>query len=31
MKEEIISILRRISDKKYQNLVEVEKEVGRVK
>ena len=31
MKEEIISILRRISDKKYQSLVQLEKEVGRVK
>jgi uncharacterized C2H2 Zn-finger protein len=30
-KEEIISVLRRISDKKYQRLVEVEKEVGMVK
>jgi hypothetical protein len=31
MKEEIISILRRISDKKYQSLVQLEKEVGRIK
>lgn len=31
MKEEIISILLRISDIEYLNLVQVEKEVGRVK
>lgn len=31
MKEEIISILHRISEKKYQNLVQLEKEVGTVK
>jgi hypothetical protein len=31
IKEEIISILHRISDKKYQNLVQVENEVGRIK
>jgi hypothetical protein len=30
-KQEIISILSRISDKKYQKLVDVEKEVGTVK
>jgi hypothetical protein len=30
-KEEIISILRRISDKEYQNLVQVEKEIGKLK
>ena len=30
-KEDIISVLRRISDKKYQKLVEVEKEVATVK
>jgi hypothetical protein len=30
-KEEIISVLRRISDKKYQNLVQLEKEIGKVK
>jgi hypothetical protein len=30
-KEEIISILRRISDKKYRNLVDVAKEIGTIK
>ena len=30
-KERIVSVLRRISDKKYQNLVEVTKEIGKVK
>jgi hypothetical protein len=30
-KEEIISILRRISDKEYQKLVQVEKEIGKLK
>ena len=30
-KEEIISVLRRISDKKYRNLVDVAKEIGKVK
>jgi hypothetical protein len=30
-KEEIISILRRISDKEYENLVQVEKEIGKLK
>jgi uncharacterized C2H2 Zn-finger protein len=30
-KEEIISVLRKISDKKYLSIVQVEKEVGRVK
>lgn len=30
-KEEIISILSRISDKRYQKLVDVEKEIGAVK
>ncbi|MGI0033060.1 MAG: DUF2795 domain-containing protein [Nitrososphaeraceae archaeon] len=30
-KEEIISVLRKISDKKYLSMVQVEKEVGRVK
>jgi uncharacterized C2H2 Zn-finger protein len=29
--EEIMSILRRISDKKYQKLVQVEKEIGMIK
>jgi Protein of unknown function (DUF2795)/Zinc finger, C2H2 type len=30
-KEDIISVLHRITDKKYQNLVQLEKEIGRVK
>jgi hypothetical protein len=30
-KRDIISVLQNITDKKYQNLVQVEKEIGRVK
>lgn len=30
-KRDIISVLQRITDKKYQNVVQVEKEIGRVK
>jgi len=30
-KEDIISVLHGITNKKYQNLVQVEKEIGRVK
>jgi hypothetical protein len=30
-KRDIISVLQRITDKKYQNLVQVEKEIGRIK
>jgi hypothetical protein len=30
-RDEIISVLRRISDKKYQNLVQLEKEIGKIK
>ncbi len=30
-KEEVISVLRRISDKEYRNIVQLEKEIGKVK